>query len=337
MTESEKNKAKEILVIQIKQIGDCILTEPVFRALKEKWPDCRTSFVVSSAFAALFQNNPYIDEVISYNFKKPAAELLRRRKRHYDIAIDFLGNPRSRALTLFARAPLKLGFTKKGSFLFYTKTAPASSGPEYVSDTKFRLLAPLGIVSLPQPIKIYISEEEKKLFVDYGKDNGGAAFVAISPTSRRPARRWTKEHFAKLADILIRRHGVMPVFVWGPGEEDYVKSVMGMMKEKALLAPPTKLRELAALLNNCALLVSNDNGVRHLAAAVGTPTLVITGPTFRECWTPKEKQHRAVQSDVKCIACSKRECESMICMKQLMQEEVASEAADMLAKYSGRK
>jgi len=331
-----KEKNKEILVIQIKQVGDCILTEPVFRALKEKFPGCRTSFAVSSAFSEIFENNPYIDEVIYYNFKKPFAELLKIRKKKYDIVMDFLGNPRSRGLTLFARAPLKLGFTKKGSALFYTKTVPASSGPEYVSDTKFRMLAALGIDSSPRPIKIYLQDDEKKMFAAYAASNGCSGLVAVSPTSRRPARRWTKEHFAKLADLLISRHGLMPVFVWGPGEEDYVKSVMALMKEKALLAPPTKLRELAALLYNCRLLVSNDNGVRHLAAAVGTPTLVITGPTFRECWTPKEEEHRAVQAEVPCIACSKTECGSMICMKGLKAEDVETEAADMLAKYAGK-
>ncbi|MBA3051577.1 MAG: glycosyltransferase family 9 protein [Candidatus Omnitrophota bacterium] len=322
---------KEILVIQIKQIGDCILTEPVFRALKEKYLGCRTSFVVSSAFSGIFENNPYIDEVISYNFKKPFAELIKIRKKKYDVVMDFLGNPRSRGLTLFARSPLKLGFTKKGSAFFYTKTVPASSGPEYVSDTKFRMLAALGISASPRPIKIYLTDEEKKMFADYSREKGRAGLVAISATSRRPARRWTKEHFAELADILMRSHGLMPVFVWGPGEEDYVKSVMDMMKEKALMAPPTKLRELASLLYNCKLLVSNDNGVRHLAAAVGTPTLVMTGPTFRECWTPKEKEHRALQADVPCIACSRTECDSMICMKDLRSEEVVKEAADMLA------
>ncbi|MEA2082272.1 MAG: glycosyltransferase family 9 protein [Elusimicrobiota bacterium] len=327
---------KEILVIQIKQIGDCILTEPVFRALKEKWPRSRTSFVVSSAFADIFENNPYIDEIVSYDFKKPFAELMKIRKKKYDIVMDFLGNPRSRGLTLFSRASLKLGFTKKGSFLFYTKTVPASPDPEYVSDTKFRLLAPLGISASPQPIKIYLSGDEKNIFADYARNKSRGGLVAISPTSRRPARRWTKEHFAELADILALRHGLTPVFVWGPGEEDYVKSVMALMKEKAALAPPTKLRELASLLYNCKLLVGNDNGVRHLAAAVGTPTLVITGPTIRECWTPKEEKHRAVQADVPCIACSRTECESMICMKELKAEEVANEAADMLSKELGR-
>lgn len=333
MKNPEEKKSKEIMVIQIKQIGDCILTEPVFRALKEKWPDCRTSFVVSGAFAGIFENNPYIDEIIRYDFKKPFAQLLNIRKKKYDVVMDFLGNPRSRALTLFSRAPLKLGFTKKGSALFYTKTVPASAEPEYVTDTKFRLLAPLGIEASPAPIKIYISEEEKQMFAGYLGANAGAGLVAISPTSRRPARRWTKEHFAELSDILIRRYDLTPVFVWGPGEEDYVKSVMALMKEKALMAPPTKLRELASLLYNCKLLVGNDNGVRHLAASVGTPTLVITGPTFRECWTPKEKKHRAVQADVPCIACSRTECESMICMKELKAEEVAAEAADMLTNF----
>ena len=112
------NRVKKILVIQIKQVGDCILTEPVFPALKKAFPGSKTSFLASRHFAPLFRNNPFIDEVILYDFNNPVKMLQRFFLRKFDIIFDFLGNPRSRILTAFAVAPLKIGFKKRGSCFY---------------------------------------------------------------------------------------------------------------------------------------------------------------------------------------------------------------------------
>ena len=197
---------------------------------------------------------------------------------------------------------------------------------EYATATKFRLLEAYGIEAPAGVTKVYLSDTEVNRFSNYA----AGLTIAISPTSRRPARRWKKEYFAELADALIRKHKVRIVFVWGPGEDNYVREIAAMMKEEAEITLPTKLTELAAMLKNCALLVGNCNGVRHLAVAVGTPTLAIHGPTHWKAWKPPNGKHEVIYSDVECIFCGRRECKSMICMKNLKPSAVEKKVSEML-------
>ena len=324
MTESEKNKVKKILVIQIKQLGDCILTEPVFRALKKKWNDSRTSFLVSSSFSSLFENNPYIDEIIGYNFKKPFSAVASIRRRKFDVVFDFLGNPRSRILTLLSGAFIKAGFKKKLSGFFYNVNAERAPSDEYAVDTKFRLLSSCGIEDEPGIAKIYLTDEEKKLFSRFSD------YIAISPVSRRPARRWRKDYFARLADSLIGNCGKKVVFLWGPGEREYMDEIISMMKGKALLAPPTTPREIALLLRRCRLLVTNCNGMKHIAVACGTPTITIHGPTHWKSWHPPDERHKVIYADVPCLFCGRRKCDDMRCMRELKPETVEKKIVEML-------
>lgn len=321
---------KRILVIQIKQIGDCILTEPVFSALKNAFPGCRTCFVVGSHFSPLFQGNPFIDEVISYDFKKPLKAIFEIAAKKFDIIFDFLGNPRSRLLTFFARAPVKIGFKKTGSSFFYGIEIPRADGIEYTVKTKFRFLSALGIKGDEEIPKIYLKQAEKDKFAVFRRNFSSKFLIAVSPVSRRSARRWEKEYFAQLSDGLLERCPATVVFLWGPGEEEYIEEIISMTKKKPVVAPSTNLRDLAALLSNCDLLITNCNGMRHISVAVGTPTLTIHGPTHWQSWQPPGERHRVVFADVPCLFCGKRKCEDMRCMKQLKPVTVEKAAVEML-------
>ncbi|MCD6412697.1 MAG: glycosyltransferase family 9 protein [Elusimicrobia bacterium] len=318
---------KKILVIQIKQIGDCLLTEPVFEGIKRTFPESETYFVVSSSAADIFRGNPFIDEVIPYDFKSPVRMFLKFFGRKFDIVFDFLGNPRSKILTFFLKSSLKIGFDRSGGFLIYDKKVTPPSEVEYVVATKMRFLEAVGIPGVPRCPRIYLKDEEKKQFEKFFA--GGRRVVAISSTSRRPARRWLKENFAALCDSLIRR-GFRIVFLWGPGEREYVGNIVKMMREKPEVSPELNLRQLAAFLSSCNLLITNCNGTRHIAAAVGTPTLTIHGPTHWKAWKPPGEEHRVLYSDVNCIFCEKKECGSMRCMKELKPEAVLDAASEML-------
>ena len=315
---------KKILVIQIKQLGDSILTEPVFKALKNKWHDARTSFVVSSSYASLFENNPYIDEIIRYNFKKPFSAIAEIRRRKFDIVLDFLGNPRSRLLTLFSGASIKAGFKKKLSGVVYNVNVERSSSDEYIVDTKFRILRACGIDDEPEIAKIYLTDKEKISFSRFSD------YIAISPVSRRPARRWRQDYFARLADTLIENYGKKVVFVWGPGEREYVDEIISMMNEKAELSPPTTPREVAALISSCRLLITNCNGTKHIAVACGTPTLTIHGPSHWKSWHPPDERHKVIYADVPCLFCGRRKCYDMRCMSELKPETIEKKIIEML-------
>ncbi|MCD6423633.1 MAG: glycosyltransferase family 9 protein [Elusimicrobia bacterium] len=322
---------KKFLAIQIKQIGDCIVTEPIFHAIKKTYPESKTFFLVSKKISPLFQKNPYIDEVIPYYFNNPLKMLLEFFGKKFDFIFDFLGNPRSRMLLFFMKGE-KIGFKKRGSFFFYDISVERNKFPEYAVKTKLRLLEAAGIkgeVHIPQ---IYLTQDERIKFDAYF-EKLKKPVVAISPTSRRQARRWKKEYFAQLADKLKDDFEV--VFVWGPGEIEYVKSIVAMTKSKPLISPFLDLRELASFLSRCDLLVSNDNGPRHIAVAVGTPTLTIHGPSNPVSWKPPFENHRTLQADIDCKNCGKRICEDLKCMEQLKPDLVEKEIREML-KFSRR-
>src|SRR5205823_2351989 len=109
-------------------------------------------------------------------------------------------------------------------------------------------------------------------------------WVGIIPTHRRASRRWPLDSFAELAHQL-KQSGYAVRLFWGPGEQEYVERLQ-RIAPKAQLIPPTSLRQMAALLSRCLLVVTNDNGPMHIAAAVGTPTVTIYGPTDPYAWNP---------------------------------------------------
>jgi ADP-heptose:LPS heptosyltransferase len=101
--------------------------------------------------------------------------------------------------------------------------------------------------------------------------------------------------FAELSDRLVREWGASVLWLWGPGEEQDIEAAMALCQEKALKAPKTTFREMAALVANCDLFVGNSNGPSHVAVAVDTPSLQLHGPTYGVSWSPNTPAHRYLQ------------------------------------------
>jgi ADP-heptose:LPS heptosyltransferase len=121
--------------------------------------------------------------------------------------------------------------------------------------------------------------------------------IAISPTHRRPVRRWPVERYATLADHLTRDWGAFVTWLWGPGEESEIDHIMGLCRESTYKAPKTSFRELAALIGNVDLFIGNSNGPSHVAVAAGTPSLQLHGPTKALSWCPMNDRHWAIQAE----------------------------------------
>ena len=104
--------------------------------------------------------------------------------------------------------------------------------------------------------------------------------MALSPVSRRRYKRWSLDQFARVADWLVERYGARILLLWGPGEREVVDEVQRLMINQALLSPETAtIKELGALLERSDLLISNDNGTKHIAVARDVPTITIHGPS----------------------------------------------------------
>jgi ADP-heptose:LPS heptosyltransferase len=107
----------------------------------------------------------------------------------------------------------------------------------------------------------------------------GAPYAVINPGAAWPNKRWPAERFGELAAFLLEVRGIVPFVLWGPSEAPLAQAVVDASGGAARLAPPTKIRDLVEVCRSAALMISGDTGPLHIAAAVGTPTVSIFGPT----------------------------------------------------------
>ncbi len=299
---------QKILVIQLKRAGDVLVTTPVLPALRERFPNARIDFLVEPAFAPVLEHNPYVNEIQLYRRGDVLGTLRRIRAQRYDWVLDFLSSPRSAVVTLTSGAAVRGGYRVPFWGRVYNHAVPRPRGSQSVIAGKFTLLEPLIGRATATERKMYLTQEDRAWAQNVANSPApGKATVGLIPTHRRSSRRWHAESFTALARKLIAEGHNVWLF-WGPGEEAYVEAIR-RSAPGARMIPPTSLRQMAALLERCDVVATNDNGPMHTAVAVGTPTVTVYGPTDPVCWNPGGPNHRILQAtDVPCLGCNLNEC-----------------------------
>jgi ADP-heptose:LPS heptosyltransferase len=220
------------------------------------------------------------------------------RKTKYDVALDFMGTPRSAAIARLARAKRRIGFsTGRGGL--YTDAVARDGVPDYIVREKFRLLRPLGINASDVRLCLPWSESDAgvaRMFLCEQSDlTASRRRVMLSPTHRRRERKWSAERWGELARWLQQEESASVLWAWGPGESDEIDQIMRLAGGAGTKIPKTTFKELAALIASCDLFIANSNGPSHLAVAVNTPSLQLHGPTSAVSWCPMTSHHRAIQ------------------------------------------
>lgn len=316
-----------LLVIQLRQIGDVVLTTPIPHILKAAWPGCRVTFLTERPCDQVLQGNPHIDAVWLNDRKGSALDTLRLgwrlRRQRFDAVLDFMGNPRSAWLTLLSGSPLRISYPAPVRGLAYTHRVRPPA--QYAVGIKKGLLAPLGLGSELDCPEMYLSEAEgeagRRLRAEL-LPAGQRRLVTVDPSHRRATRRWPAEHFGDLCRRLAAGLDALPVVLWGPGEEALAREVVGYSGGAARLAPPTRLREMAALLAVADLHLGNCSAPRHMAVAVGTPTFTVLGSTDAN-WTHPAPEHTEIALGLSCQPCNQNHCErDVVCLRELGPERV---------------
>ncbi len=335
----------KILVIQLRRIGDILLTTSVLRYLKESVGPCEVDFLCEPCGRDILATHPHLREVLIYDKNRPLHEISRIRKKSYDVIIDFMNNPRTSVLVGFSGAKQTVSFRRGIRSLFYNMTFPTPQVPEYVPLRKIRLvkswleasgksaLNPAGF--LPE---LFLVEEEKAFAANWMKSENlqGNDFVVLVPAHRHPIRQWRSEGFREVG-LRLAQESIKVFLAWGPGEEKIIEEVQRGDQDILKKLPPTSLRQMAAIFKQSRLVVTNDSGAMHLAVSVGTPTVTIYGPTRPIDWNPSlsgsDAPHRFVTaSGVDCLGCHLLECPvGHICMKRLDSEEVFKNALQLLS------
>jgi ADP-heptose:LPS heptosyltransferase len=295
---------QNILLVQLRQLGDILLTTPCIREVRRLVPGARITFLSHKMGNLILAKNPDIDELIFYDDSQSAVESLRfawsLRRRHFAEIYDFMGNPRSALYSLLSGAPKRLAFASARN-VCYTQTIRKGETDQYLVREKFRLLAAGGIAA--SQVGLVLPWDQNDLqpffgFLDAAPQFRAASLrVALSPTHRRENRKWPVARYAELADWLVKSWGASVLWLWGPnGELDEVMAIRRLCKEHTEVAPPTKFAEMAGLIANCDLFIGNSNGPSHVAVAVDTCSFQLHGHTNLRTWCPLTAKHRGIQS-----------------------------------------
>lgn len=331
---------ESFLVIQLRQIGDVVLTTPIPHILKEARLGCRVSLLTERPSDQLLQGNPHIDEVLLSDRKGSWLDTLHLalalRRRRFDAVVDCMGNPRSALLAFLSGAPVRISSPQRVRGVLYTHQVPLEGA--YAVDYKKCLLRPLGIESSWDRPEIFLTREESaagRAERDRLLEPGVARLVTVDPSHRRATRRWPAGHYGALCRRLRREAGALPVVLWGPGEEDLAREVVGCSEGAAVVAPPTRLREMAALLAAADLHLGNCSAPRHMAVAVGTPTFTVLGSTSGG-WTHPAPEHTHLALGFECQPCNRNKCDrDRACLVDLAPSRVFEELCAWTASCLG--
>jgi len=324
-----------ILLIKLRGVGDVLLSTIVIRNIRLAFPNARIDFLTEPVARDVLTGNNDLNAVVLFDRNTMSgADLIRKvRGNRYDLIIDLFGNPRTALVTRWSGARYRVGYRFRWrSYAYNILTEPRGGA---VHNTQFNLdaLERLGIAIQDRNLYFPLSPEDEAFADRVFEERGlkGVPVVGLSFSGGWYTKRWGRDHFAELACRIVSRFGCRVMVVWGPGEEDDASGVVRAIGAGGLPAPPTTLKQLAALLKRCACFVSNDSGPMHIATAVGTPVLGIYGPTNPNLQGPYGPGHRIVRNEeLECLGCNLTACPiGHPCMKELSVESV-EEAFGML-------
>jgi len=305
-TAAKERTAPRILICRLSAIGDCILTMPLASALREQFPESFIAWAIQGASAPMVEQHPAVNLAvrISKADLRSLTGLWRLRQRlkelRFDLAIDPQGLTKSSLVSWLSGAPRRIGFARPvgREISPWLQTELVDSQRPHVVERYLELLGPLGCLA-PEakfqfPIVPAATEKLAPFLAQPQLKNG---FAVVNPGAGWDSKLWPAERYAEVADFLASKRGLPTVIVWaGDREKGWAEEIQFRASSRPLLAPPTSLLELGALLRHARLFVGSDTGPLHMAAAVGAPCVGIYGPTRPEECGPYGPGHRAVQA-----------------------------------------
>jgi heptosyltransferase-1 len=301
------------LIVRLGAIGDIVHTVPVAAALRRGRPDWTIDWLVDRRHEPVLSLFPVTDRVIAIDpagsWAASVAAVRRLRATKYDVVLDAQGLLKSAMLARLAGGARTIGFARPwlrepASALFYSEVVDAT-GTAHVIDRNLRLLEAIGLTDTR--IETPLRHLEAAVVDDVVTAEGGR-YGIVNPGAGWPNKQWPPERWGQLVARLQQRHAFPWIVVWGPGEEPLARAVEEASAGAAMMAPPTSLEDLVALIERAAIVLAGDTGPLHLAAAAGTPIVGVYGPTDPARNGPWSKDDICVSRFSVCQCHHKRRC-----------------------------
>ncbi|MFZ2054463.1 MAG: glycosyltransferase family 9 protein [Candidatus Aminicenantales bacterium] len=332
---------RNILVIQLADMGDVVLSSAFLSELRRHWPKAWIGLVAQPSMVSLVEKCPDIDEVIPFRWRSfkgwgtafsghfqwwfQATFLTARKlwRHHIDLAISLRWNndaPQAAALTLMytSGAPVRVAYRDiPYDRIPYRVTdinrlithGPVRSYLKHEVELQMEMLSSLGATQLAPRVRVWPGPEDEDFARDVLSRAGfpaGAPIIALAPGAAWPFRRWPADRFIALGRWLLETYGANIVILAARNELELARRVEhGLPRDRTVsLAGQTTIRQMAAVLRHCRLFIGNDSGPIHVAAGVGIPVVGFFGPGEYERFKPWGIEYEAIRLGLPCSPCS---------------------------------
>ena len=339
--------ARRIAFIKPSALGDIVHALPVLTALRVRFPAARITWVVNSAYESLIRNHPDLTDTLAFDrgafmrgiwhAARYAISFARElRRRQFDLVVDLQGLFRTGLMCLATGAPARVGFAnaREGSRYAYThKVRVPDADRIHAVDRYWRIAEFLGAGDVPRRFHVPLDASEvdavRRELADLPRP-----WVAVAVGAKWVTKRWPTAHFAEVLRRMQSHRGGSALFV-GAGDDtamtlEVMKGLGGAARD---CTGKTTLPRLAALLSQCDVMLANDTGPLHLAAALGVPCVAPYTCTRAALHGPYTSMTGAVETRVRCGGSYLKECNNMICMPELSPDRLWPTLAEVLDRW----
>jgi heptosyltransferase-2 len=355
---TETSAAKKILIRGTNWVGDSVISIPAMKEIRQLFPGAHISLLVRPWVRDIFSTVDFVDEVLEYDkngyhrgligFHRLISDL---RNRRFDLAILLQNAFEAAFIAWCARIPRRIGYARDGRSLLLTDAIAMDPEVQSVHQAYYYLgiLSGLGLLpphpwqsgSYPLSVHIGVQDADRTAAREILQSCGirdGDIVVGINPGAfYGEAKRWFPDRYAGVADSLADRYKAHILLFGAQSDLRIVEDVAAHMKHSSvILAGKTTLGQLMGLLKECTLLITNDSGPMHLAAALDVPQLAIFGSTSEIATGPLNRDAMVIKHPVACNPCFLRKCPTdFCCMKEVTIRQVL-EAAQRVLEEHGR-
>ena len=331
-----------ILLIQLGDIGDVVLTLPAIGVLGRAFPKRSLVVCVREHARELMEDCPFVHHVLSINKQKrkiPAKLAHQRRflrdlrKHRCTLAIELRTGTRGAVIALLSGARTRIArFANDGTLwrnrVFTHLVRPTRENIQYAAQHNLNIMAPFGLVETDPRPNISVPRRRRKkaeAIFDKAQIPRDPPLVAIHPFSLWKYKEWGLFEMSALLDRVQTEYHCNLLVTGAPNERTRAKDLIGICNRKPYnLAGKTSIGELPAVFEACSLFIGVDTAALHIAAAVGIPTVGLFGPSSWTNWAPRGRDHLVVKKGLPCQPCSQKGCdgsENSRCLGELTAQE----------------
>ncbi len=317
------------------------MTTPAIRTIRQNFPKAEISILVHPWVADVFSASPHIDKIIHY-YKKTTHKGLggmwrlggELRGENFDLTILLQNAFEAALITYLAGIPLRAGYSRDCRGMLLTNAVKLGRERRVIHQVHYYqgLLTDLGLQPGPDDLFLTVKEgdrERANKFFDNGHDG---PLIGLNPgAAYGPAKCWPAEKYAELACELTEKLNAQ-IVIFGTEADHQAASLIGDCNGKVVdLTGKTTLAEAMALIDACAVFVTNDSGLMHVAAALKTPLVAIFGSTNPVTTGPFSDNSIIIRDPLPCSPCMQTHCKSdFACMENIDPDRVMVEVVKLL-------